>query len=591
MIKFFLFISGLFFSIINSSITCPHECGHPLYDYDVLKITNCIHQCLKATKLYEAHSLYYFCSLEKDLMEYKTPKEQLKIIQWQSEFHKNHYEDKCDYYLFESTENGYECCSYLDTLELLSDIQKDIQSIYQYETQYFLGKIHYYHHEINALKIQVFRPDFGISLKQAIETNNNWIKTYTNAIIKTKNQYQKNLDIVSKCESQVTDFYLQLFNWCIQNHEHIESYYQRGLLYFSRGQSFDSLKDIHHLLRNRSDDLDLHVVNGKNLIELGNYHEAIDALSYVIAKDPKNIDAHFERAVAYFETGEFDLSLKDYLESKIKFKEISKDLLSFSQGLLHGILEGGSQATVEFVPSILSSLHGISQGLWAFVLEPRQVSVELINSAKGCIDFLKVHTTKETFHLLVPELKELMEKWEQIDELKQGILIGNIIGKYGIDIFAGVGVTKGMKVYRDLKRANNLLTFEAMSLNNANKKLLELEAIKKAKARKEILKYSNLEIDFDKQGRHIKEYKNFDKYRSELTIANPQELIHKYAGTGQKINNNIPGKPGYKERVDFKQTIGIYKDQSETIAQETTMGMIIYSNKGTHIVPVRPKNL
>jgi hypothetical protein len=58
--------------------------------------------------------------------------------------------------------------------------------------------------------------------------------------------------------------------------------------------------------------------------------------------------------------------------------------------------------------------------------------------------------------------------------------------------------------------------------------------------------------------------------------------------TGQKINTNIPGTSGYRERMNFKEEIGIWKSQDGKIQKKTTMGMIIYAENGVHVIPLRP---
>lgn len=43
------------------------------------------------------------------------------------------------------------------------------------------------------------------------------------------------------------------------------------------------------------------------------YDKVIEFLSEAIRRDPGNKEAYFDRAVAYFETGSFELALEDYL--------------------------------------------------------------------------------------------------------------------------------------------------------------------------------------------------------------------------------------------------------------------------------------
>jgi hypothetical protein len=110
----------------------------------------------------------------------------------------------------------------------------------------------------------------------------------------------------------------------------------------------------------------------------------------------------------------------------------------------------------------------------------------------------------------------------------------------GVDIFAGVGLTKVMKSYRELKRANNLLTFEAMAISERNKSLIQLEAARRAQARKEILQCGNLKIQPDKQGKHLIDHKNYilSDRKSILEHPNPQKLIDEFAGKGMKAKRS-----------------------------------------------------
>ena len=91
-------------------------------------------------------------------------------------------------------------------------------------------------------------------------------------------------------------------------------------------------------------------------------------------------------------------------------------------------------------------------------------------------------------------------------------------------------------------------------------------------------------IDSIKQGKHIPGSDNYIPGKSMLTISleHAQELVDKYTGNGDKVNDN-------KERVDFGETIGKYVDPSTGAESDTTIGIIHYSKTGTHIVPAKPK--
>ena len=87
-----------------------------------------------------------------------------------------------------------------------------------------------------------------------------------------------------------------------------------------------------------------------------------------------------------------------------------------------------------------------------------------------------------------------------------------------------------------------------------------------------------------KQGKHIPGHNNYQEGKSELTISmfEASKLVDKYSGKGTPVGDN-------KERVDFGQIIGNYKDPNTHNRVPTTIGIIHYSKSGTHIVPARPK--
>ena len=88
-----------------------------------------------------------------------------------------------------------------------------------------------------------------------------------------------------------------------------------------------------------------------------------------------------------------------------------------------------------------------------------------------------------------------------------------------------------------------------------------------------------------KQGKHIIGHNNYIEGRSIFygTVDDAQKLVNKFAGTGQWIGND-------RERVNCGKIIGECIDPLTKKSQKTTMGLIHYSKKGTHIVPSQPKN-
>lgn len=100
------------------------------------------------------------------------------------------------------------------------------------------------------------------------------------------------------------------------------------------------------------------------------------------------------------------------------------------------------------------------------------------------------------------------------------------------------------------------------------------------------IKNSPPKIDTGQQGKHLPNSRNYDPKRSSLT-ADPNKLAEK-AGTGTPVNKTPRGQAGFRERVDFGETIGDYVDEKTGVRMPTTKGIIHYSKTGIHIVPARP---
>ena len=88
------------------------------------------------------------------------------------------------------------------------------------------------------------------------------------------------------------------------------------------------------------------------------------------------------------------------------------------------------------------------------------------------------------------------------------------------------------------------------------------------------------------RSKHQQGHPNFDPDRGELT-ADPDDLIQQ-AGSGEQVGAVPVGQAGSRERINFGEEIGVFKDQ-EGNAAPTTVGIVHYSKKGAHIVPARPQ--
>ncbi len=94
-----------------------------------------------------------------------------------------------------------------------------------------------------------------------------------------------------------------------------------------------------------------------------------------------------------------------------------------------------------------------------------------------------------------------------------------------------------------------------------------------------------------KQNKHIVGAQGYvpGKNRS-ILLADPRDLLRRFAGRGDPVNALPRGSAGFKESFNTgDEIIGIWKSQDGRQMAETTRGNIIYDGNGdTHIVPARP---
>jgi tetratricopeptide (TPR) repeat protein len=403
-------------------------------------------------------------------------------------------------------------------------------------------------------------------------------------------------------EESIHEPFHAIYSQCLAEHPHPKIFYERGMVLFHRGETLDSLEDIRKFItyaeKNLYYDLltsDLYLNEGRLLSECLSYDEAVVALTKAIEKDSANKDAYFERAIAYFEAGDFSKALSDYLASgirptKIDPKKVGRfNSITFGQGVGLGMLKGGQDSVTEFVPSLLSCFRGISTGIWAFVSSPIEASQEMVDCAHACLEFIKDNTAKQLLCKLVPELQECLKKWDQLDDCTKGRYIGYVIGKYGVDIFLASGSVKAIQLYRNLRRTNAVMTLETASISPKLAQEVLEQAVKQKTVRETILKSGYLKIRWGQQGKHVPGKHNYIPGRSILEHPDPQKLVDKFAGTGLRDGSHLPGKPGYKEIVNFGEVIGYDVHPRSGQMTPTTWGKIHYGKNGVHIVPTRPR--
>lgn len=94
-------------------------------------------------------------------------------------------------------------------------------------------------------------------------------------------------------------------------------------------------------------------------------------------------------------------------------------------------------------------------------------------------------------------------------------------------------------------------------------------------------------INKDKQKRHTKEEHIPGRSYLDGDEDYAQELVDKYSGKGEaKLDHN--GRWNHRERVAIDHDIGVYVDEQGNETR-SNVGMIVYSNTGTHVYPARRK--
>jgi tetratricopeptide (TPR) repeat protein len=192
----------------------------------------------------------------------------------------------------------------------------------------------------------------------------------------------------------------------------------------------------------------------------GQYHDAILSLNTAIKIDPYNKEAYFERAVAYYEQGDINQALSDYLASDVKSSDFSDE--SFSMEYASGLYEGLKRGMHEEINN--GSLISIPLSTLAFwtVLKGVEISPWYVKATLGCVGAVG---TGLLANEITTELKEIVTTWDQLEQKERGDLLGYIIGKHGIEIFTAYGSAKCMKAYQNLRKANNALNFESSLLD------------------------------------------------------------------------------------------------------------------------------
>lgn len=427
-------------------------------------------------------------------------------------------------------------------------------------------------------------------------------------IAKERNKSIENAKIckqkIDESMSELTNQYALLFEYCLKNHSNLNSLHDYGMFAY-RNNNFEKSLEVLSLMVDKAVELgQLENLNtefyhslGSVCIEVMAYDKAVKYLTESITKDPSNKAAYFDRALAYFETGNFDQAINDYLASdkgKSTPSSVKEASDSFTEALLNSTLKGMADAAVEFVPSLCSSAYGLGETLWITAQHPVESAKNFANAAYAigecAVNYCK-GLDRNQIEGCIEQIKVLYDNYDQLNDSQKGELIGYAIGKYGVDIFAMGGFFKGLNAMKNLRNVNRICNLDAMVISNANKEVLVSSALKHAAERENYFK--NISIHWDRQNKHIPGKHNFDVSKGTISIE-PQKLeilVKKHVGKGQKVSGEF-GEAGFVERVDFGTIIGKYATGPNVSPAQflpTTKGIIKYAKDGkVHVIPSDP---
>ena len=396
-----------------------------------------------------------------------------------------------------------------------------------------------------------------------------------------------------------------IYKDCLMRHRCLRTYYEYGLLCQSQQKYWKSAflmsQYIQRLKESGADSsstVDSYINLSDSYQLMLQYDKAIETLTEAIQKYPDKKELYVRRVTAYFELGRTDEAIQDFMTANLE-ELLAPDpsRVIESKAFVKGASMGLGKGIREFPYSCLYSLRGAGQLLWAGVTNPIGVPSALMNDLHTFTEVLRRGDFGEVLEQVAPELQALATSWDSLPRDDRWEKLGFAFGKYGFDLLTSLGSRKVCEKLIKLKSTNTLCNVKALTSPDG-KGPVSSTAEQIAKKRSDF--FSQTKIQWDKQGKHIDGHNSRKTLTSEdlrtyslLTHRNPEELLKNHAGKGEPrpIRGKHPWETGYKEDVNFGQTIGVWKSKVTKDTKETSWGRIHYDKDGTaHIVPIQPRD-
>lgn len=291
------------------------------------------------------------------------------------------------------------------------------------------------------------------------------------AITEYDQKYKEAEEQIEQAIVSMDALFRDIFVYCLERHQPEGIAFSSAIESLLAGNLAEGIKRIRQLIEiGESQQFPselmgkLHLLKGQLELESSLYAEAILTLTEAIAKTPALKETYLERGTAYFELGEYECSMEDYLaytaciQSAEPFS-LQTFSLSFAKNILPGCYESGR------------GLYLLLSGLAQHPIHTAHLIWESLTLLS------KLAATKEWKLLaeaVAPEVHQLLVEWDSLPSEKRGELAGYAFGKYGADLLMPVALakaaSKGLKygaqvssAYKNLRAADQALLLESLS--------------------------------------------------------------------------------------------------------------------------------
>lgn len=321
----------------------------------------------------------------------------------------------------------------------------------------------------------------GSSLYTSLDGDWRWIKSRLDIlayygyrktpIAEYDQEYKEVEEQIERAIINMDTLFQEIFVYCLERHQPEGIAFSSAIESLLAGNLAEGIERIRQLIEIGESEKfpselmgKLHLLKGQLELESSLYAEAILTLTEAIAKTPALKETYLERGIAYFELGEYECSMEDYLaytaciQSSEPFS-LQTFSLAFAKNLLPGCYESGR------------GLYLLLSGLAQHPIHTAQLIWESLALLS------KLAATKEWKLLreaVAPEVHQLLVEWDSLPSEKRGELAGYAFGKYGADLLMPAALakaaSKGLKygaqvssAYKNLRAADQALLLESLS--------------------------------------------------------------------------------------------------------------------------------